>query len=259
MGPPRIWSGGSKTPPMVPESRVVAIHQPEFLPWLGFLDKLRQCDTFVLLDHVQFEKNYFQNRNRIRTVSPRGWSWVTVPVLTKGRSDQPICDVEINKSLDWKRKHLEAFRLHYGKASHFGEYGPSLQAHYEKPWRRLADFSVTLIEWIARSFGLQRKILRSSEMNAKGARSQLLASLCEQAGATEYLSGISGRNYLETDLFEKRGIQVRFQEFHHPVYRQCYEPFVPGLSSLDLLFNGGGQAGEILASDRTPRLDALFT
>ena len=244
---------------MVPEPCVVAIHQPEFLLWLGFLDKLRQCDTFVLLDHVQFEKGYFQNRNRIRTAAPSGWSWLTVPVLTKGRSNQPICDVEINESIDWRRKHLEAFQLHYAKAPSFGEYAPFLQAHYEKPWRQLADFSVTLIEWIARSFGLQRKILRSSELKASGSRSRLLASLCEQAGATEYLSGISGRNYLETNLFEERGIRVRFQEFHHPVYPQRYEPFVPGLSSLDLLFNCGGQAGDILASDRTPRLDALFT
>lgn len=244
---------------MAPEPRVVAVHQPEFLPWLGFLDKLRRCDTFVLLDHVQFEKNYFQNRNRIRTATPRGWSWLTVPVLTKGKSDQPICGVEINESTDWRRKHLEAFRLNYAKTSSFKEYSPFLQGHYEKPWRRLVDFNVALIEWIARSFGLKRKILRSSEMKAGGARSQLLASLCEQAGATEYLSGISGREYLETGLFEKRGIRVRFQEFHHPVYRQRFEPFVPGLSSLDLLFNCGEEAGELLAGDRTPRLDALFT
>ncbi len=246
------------TPP-AHDSCVVAIHQPEFLPWLGFLNKLHQCDTFVLLDHVQFEKNYFQNRNRIRTATPHGWSWLTVPILTKGRFGQAICEVEMNESTDWRRKHLEAFRLHYAKAPAFEEYGPFLQAQYEKPWRRLTDFSMTLIEWIARSFGLERKILRSSEMGVGGARSRLLLSICEKVGATEYLSGISGRNYLETNLFEERGIRVRFQEFHHPVYRQCYEPFVPGLSSMDLLFNHGGQAGEILAGDRTPRMDVLFT
>ncbi len=240
-------------------SYVVAIHQPEVLPWLGFMDKLRQCDVFVLLDHVQFQKHDFQNRNRIRTSTPQGWSWLTIPVRSKGRFGQPICQVDINGTSDWRRKHLAAIELNYHHAQAFTRFWPSLKARYETPWERLVDFSTTMIEWLVEGFGLRRTMIRSSElMGIEGSRSELLLSICRRMEATEYLSGISGHDYLDTEVFRQAGIAVRFQEFHHPVYRQCYEPFVPALSSLDLLLNYGDEALTVLESQDVPRLSTLF-
>jgi len=237
---------------------IVTIHQPEFLPWLGFIDKFHNCDIFVLLDDVQFEKNYFQNRNRIRTPSPQGWCWLTVPVLTKGRSGQSICEVEINNAVNWKRKHLSSFKQNYSSASHFEVYFEFLQEHYRKDWRRLVDFNIEIITWLADAFGLKGTIVRSSELDVEGARSALLLDICQELGATVYLSGISGRDYLDLELFESAGINVRLQEFYHPIYRQCYEPFISCMSSVDLLFNYGSEAKRVLFSESTPRLDYVF-
>ena len=210
--------------------RIVAIHQPELLPWLGFLDKLRQCDLFVLLDHVQFEKHYVQNRNRIRTSTPRGWSWLTVPVRVKGRFGQPINAVEIDDTVNWRRKHLAALEQHYHKAPAFWQEWPTLQAHYQRSVQRLADFNIDLIRWLSGCFGLDKTMIRSSELSVSGSRSELLLAICRKVGATDYLSGVSGREYLDRELFQRAGIRVRFQEFHHPIYRQCYEPFIPARS-----------------------------
>ena len=235
-----------------------AIHQPEAFPWLGFFDKWRQSGLFILLDHVPFEKNYFQNRNRIRTPGGRGWSWLTIPVRLKGRSGRPIREVEINPETDWRRKHLEALKTAYGRAPHFDAYWPFLRSHYGREWKLLADFNGAMIAWMGERLGLHNNVRRSSEMGVGGAKSELLLGLCRAAGAEEYLSGVSGKEYLDTGLFDRAGVRVKFQEFRHPVYRQRYEPFVPAMSGLDLLFNHGAEARKILWDAATPRLDTVF-
>lgn len=239
-------------------SCTVGIHQPEALPWLGFMDKLGSCDIFVLLDNVQFEKNYFQNRNRIRAPTPDGWSWLTIPIMTKGRFAQHIGDVETNNSFDWRRKHLAALKQNYSSAPCFKSYLPILQDIYEKSWHRLIDFNVEIIRWLANAFEINTTIVYSSQLGVQGKSSALLLGICKKLGATIYLSGVSGRDYLEHDLFEAAGIEVRFQEFYHPIYRQCYEPFVPCMSSVDLLFNYGSESQRVLFDQNTPRLNQVF-
>lgn len=218
----------------------VAVHQPEFLPWLGFIDKIRQCDTFVLLDCVQFEKNYFQNRNRIRTAW--GSAWLTVPVFTKRRFGQTIREVSIRNEDVWRRKHRESLVQHYRAAPFFKEHFPALEALYDQCGNSLADFNIAVIAWLAGAFGLARRFVRASELAVAGRRSELLLGICEALGAREYLSGVSGKTYLDESLFVRAGIAVRYQDFRHPVYRQCYEPFLPMMTSVDLLFNAGPEA-----------------
>ena len=150
-------------------------------------------------------------------------------------------------------------------------YGHCGRPGYEADWRsdpRLVGgghlmehgiHAIDLIRWLSGCFGLDKTMIRSSELSVSGSRSELLLAICRKVGATDYLSGVSGREYLDRELFQRAGIRVRFQEFHHPIYRQCYEPFIPALSSVDLLFNHGPQAGEILAGERTPRLSEVFT
>lgn len=237
---------------------LVTIHQPEFLPWLGFFDKVRRANTCVLLDHVQFRKNYFQNRNRIRTPVAQGWSYLTVPVLTTGRFGQAICDVPINNAVNWRRQHLTSLQQHYHSSPEFQAHFQRLQDIYQRDWELLADLNVELIIWLAAMLGLGTSFVRSSQIGVEGSRSSMLLDICQKLGATEYLSGISGGEYLEQDLFDGAGIVVHFQEFYHPIYRQTYEPFVPGLSATDLLFNHGEHSLEILAGEDTPRLSTIF-
>lgn len=222
----------------------VAIHQPECLPWLGFVDKIRQSDIFVLLDSVQFEKNYFQNRNRIRTAA--GVQWLTVPVLTKGQFGQAINDVRIRTAEPWQRRHCRGLALSYGRAPFFDRYFPAMSRIYEQAWELLADFNVAVIDWLARAFGYERRFVLASSLSVEGKSSELLARLCVALDAGVYLSGVSGRDYLDETPFREAGIAVRYQEFRHPVYRQCYEPFIPQMSSLDLLFNVGPEAPAVL-------------
>lgn len=222
----------------------VTIHQPEFLPWLGFIDKIRQCDIFVLLDSVQFEKNYFQNRNKLRT--PWGTTWLTIPVFTKGRFGQTIREVRVRNEDSWRRKHCQSLGQHYGSAPFFDKYFPAIQALYDQSWDLLAEFNISVIHCVADAFGLSRRFVRSSELGVVGEKSELLANICKAMGANVYLSGISGKDYLEEFHFDSAGISVRYQDFRHPMYRQCYQPFLPMMSSVDLLFNAGPDSLRVL-------------
>lgn len=223
----------------------VTIHQPEHLPWLGFIDKLRRCNVFVLLDSVQFEKNYFQNRNRIRTAW--GSTWLTVPVFTKGLSDQTISAVGIRNDEPWQRKTIQALSQHYRRSPYMDLYFPGLKEVIERRWDLLAELNIALIGYLAESFGISRRVLRSSELEVSGKRSELLVNICKKVGAKTYISGISGLDYLEESLFAEARIDVAYQDFRHPEYQQCYHPFLPQMSSVDMLFNEGPDSLRILS------------
>lgn len=225
---------------------VVTIHQPEHLPWLGFVDKIRQCDLFVFLDCVQYEKNYFQNRNRVRTGA--GATWVTVPVMTAGAFGQTVRDARIADDRPWRRKICQTIAQGYRRAPFVAEYLSELETIYGRPWRFLADLNIAIIQWVAQAFGLARRFVRASQLAVAGRRSELLARICVAVGAKVYLSGVSGRDYLDERPFAEAGIAVRYQSFNHPVYRQCYEPFLANMSSIDLLFTQGPASLEILTN-----------
>jgi len=215
----------------------IAIHQPEHLPWLGYLDKARKADLFVLLDTVAFKKNYFENRNRIRT--PQGWGYVTVPVLTKGHFGQAFPDVEINNRTRWAEVYWRTLSQNYSKAPHWKTFGPDLERIFARPWARLLDINLALIEFLWSAFRIATPTRRASTLGAAGKKSELLLDICRKTGATVYLSGPSGRGYLEEKLFVDAGIGVEYHEFRHPEYAQLFSPFVPGMAAVDLLLNEG--------------------
>ncbi len=224
----------------------VAIHQPQFLSWLGYLDKIDRADLFVVLDSVQFKKNEWQNRNRIRT--DRGWQWVTVPVLH--RFGQRIDEVRINETVDWRRKHLHALELHYARAAHREQVVNGLAALYRQPWERLADLNLAVLRWLLDSFGIKTPLRLSSEMQLRDEPTERLIDICRAAGATSYLAGAGAREYMDVPKFEASGIGLEIQEFRHPVYRQCHEPFVPNLSAIDLFLTCGPEAFQIVRQMR---------
>jgi hypothetical protein len=215
---------------------IVAIHQPNFLPWLGFFHKMISADVFILLDNVPFSKNSFQNRVKIK--SPQGDQWLTVPVLTKGRSDQLTCDVLINNHIRWQKKHLAALRTNYQRAPCYEQVLDWLGSLYDGSATHLACFNISLIEAVRYQLGLSRKVVLASSLHVgDSSGSQLLLDLVRIVGGDVYLSGISGRDYLELALFNRAGVKVQFQHFQHPIYPQVYRDFIPGLSIIDLLMN----------------------
>ena len=223
---------------------IVAIAQPENLPWLGYFNKMYKSQIFVFLDNVQFKKRYFENRNKIRT--KEGQKWLTIPVKTKARFYQKIKDVLIDNSQDWQKKHWLTICHVYKKAPYFNKYAPFFEYVYKKKWQNLVEFNIAVIRYIAEQLNLERRFKRTSELSVEGSSTELLLNICKYLKASTYLSGKSGRNYLDENRFVKEGIAVTYQDFKHPVYKQLYNPFIPGMSVIDLLFNCGEKSIEII-------------
>jgi hypothetical protein len=230
---------------------IVAISQPTFLPWLGYLDLIDQASTFVLLDNVQFEKQSWHHRNRIK--GPTGLQWLTVPVLFRGKLGQRINEVAIRDS-GFPINHLRAIELSYRRAPYFGEYFQEITRIFENHpvGGLLVDLNIELIRWLCLMFGIYTPLVRSSEQDAEGRRSDLLVNLCLQLGATTYLSTPGSATYLLEDVpkFSNRGIEVVFHHYQPPQYSQRFPPFVGYATALDVLFNEGDRSAEILRSGR---------
>lgn len=223
----------------------VGIHQPMYFPWLGLFDRIYRCDKFVLLDNVPYSKNYFLNRNRIKT--PNGWAWITVPVLTKGKFNQLIKDVKIDNSSKWREKHWKSIYYNYQKAPYFNTYAEILKSEvYDRVWENLSDLCVKTLNLVLDMLKIKIPILKASELGVSGKKEDLLLNICGKLGADEYLSGPDGRKYLNLKKWEENGIKVFFHDYKHSTYPQLYGEFIPNLSIIDLLFNCGEKSLKIL-------------
>ena len=226
---------------------IVTIHQPEHLPWLGFFHKVDQADRLVILDTFQYRKNYFQNRNRI--LGPAGPQWLTVPVLVKGHTSGRIREIAINNATEWRAKHWRTISQCYGRHPFFAEHAPFLEDLYARPWRMLADLNEHIIRHFIRALGITTEVLRASDLDVHGARSELLLDICSKTGADTYLAGQTGREYLDERIFDQAGVRVAYHAFSHPVYPQrSSEGFVSHLSTLDLLLNRGPASLDVIRS-----------
>jgi hypothetical protein len=234
---------------MSSEGKRIAISQPTYLPWIGYFDLIDQVDTFVFLDTVQFEKQSWQQRNRIKT--PTGLQWLTVPVVFRGRFGQSIQAVELCKS-DALTKHLRGIELNYRRAPFFGECYPQLEVLLSDAPARLSDLNMGIIRWACDILGMKTQFVKASELPVTGTRTELLAGICMNQRAGEYLSPMGSYVYLldERAAMESKGIEILFQHYIHPEYRQMFGAFVPHACFLDLLFNEGPRSGEIIRSGR---------
>jgi hypothetical protein len=229
----------------------IAIAQPTFLPWSGWFDLADQVDLLILLDDVAFSKQSWQQRNRIRTAD--GLTYLSVPVHTAGKLGQRICDTEI-VSNRFVQKTLRTVAQNYRRAVHFDRYYPALCAVLEESVASasLCGLNCGLIDWLAIQLGITTPSVRASQLSVGGTRGNHVAMLCERVGAVRYVSPAGAEEYLLEDRaeFDRRSIAVELHVYEHPVYRQCFQPFVPYASVLDLLLNEGDGAGPILRSGR---------
>jgi hypothetical protein len=228
---------------------VVTINQPAYLPWLGYLDRIALADLHIVLDHVQFEKNSFVNRNRIRTA--QGWAWLTVPVRTKGRfGTLAIRELETDGSRPWARKHWESIRQSYAHAAHFPAFAERFQGLYEHAWPRFTDLARECTRLLREAFGIRTPIVYSSDMDPQARKSELVLELCRKADARKYVSGPLGRDYLDRDAFARHGIELAFHDYAHPRYPQAYPGFEANMAAIDALFNCGAGAAELMRGGR---------
>lgn len=225
--------------------KIIAVHQPNFIPWLGFFYKWASADHMVFLDDAAFTKGSHINRVRIRDAS--GQHWLTIPVHQKGRLNQPIAETEIKNDLPWRDSVLGKLRSCYGKAPFFKHYFPGFEAIIMKERLLLADLNIELLKWLAGVLAIETPwVLSSSLEGVNGKATERLVSICRHLGASAYLSGFGGQKYQEEEVFKKHNIQLAIYDFKHPVYPQRGEDFIAGLSVMDLLFNCGPESAGML-------------
>ena len=230
---------------------IAAVHQPHYMPWLGYIDKIDRCDVFCFLDNVQYKKNDWQNRNRIKTAS--GWQWLTLPV--RFRFPQKINEVTINDSVDWRRKHLQALTTNYRKSPFFVRTFDALQPLYREDWQSLVELNIELVKTFLSLLGLADKpTVRASELSGSDDPNERLIEICQALGCNTYLAGDAGSNYMDLARFEERGITIVFQQFNHPQYPQLFGDFISHLSVVDLLFNCGPESMRTIR-EANPRKD----
>jgi hypothetical protein len=232
-------------------TRTCVISQPTFLPWLGWFDLADQADVMIILDDVQFSKQSWQQRNRIRT--PSGLEFLTVPV--KRNLGQLISDCELAEQ-PFLEKALRSVQGNYAKAPFFGEAFESFAATMDAGVRtgKLVELNTALIAWMTERMGVKTPMMRASSLNAGGERGEHVAALCEAVGADRYLSPAGAEEYLieDREAFDRRGISVWLHVYEHPQYPQRFAPFVPFASAIDLIFNTGPSAPGIMRSGRRP-------
>jgi hypothetical protein len=220
-------------------SRTVVIHQPDFLPWLGYFHRLLQADLFIALDHVQFvtgTSRSWTHRDMIKT--PQGAKWLSLRVQ-KAPFGTAIRDVRLAPDPEWRIENLNLIRENYRKAPFFQEIFPYLETLYRQPHAGMAAMNIASLDLLEEMLDTRTPRLISSEMSPQGTSTTMLVDLLKKAGATRYVSGLGARAYLDAALLEKAGIELVWQAFRPPVYPQLHGKFVPTLSSIDALFNCG--------------------
>ena len=221
----------------------IAIHQPHYLPWLGYVAKWAAADRLILLDTVHYEKNGFQNRNRIKTHS--GPRWLTVPV--QARLGMPIHDVPIVEGDAWRRRHRATIAQEYAHAPCLPRFHDELRELYEAKWTDLSAIALASLRMLGRGLGIPTPVCLASELGvAAGDPTRRLIELCRAAGGTTYLAGPDATKYLDRNAFCDAGIEVVQQRYEHPEYGQLHGPFVPFLSALDILLMHGDEALPII-------------
>lgn len=227
---------------------ILSAHQPAYLPWLGYFNRIARADIFVFLDAVQFEKNSFINRNRIR--SPQGPCWLTVPVKMKGHTTTTIKDVLIDNSQPWRNKHLRAIEMNYNRSANFSTLYPKIRNLFEKDHAFIWELCWDQLQLWLEELGITTRIAMLSELPISSRKSALVLDLCKHFGADTYLSGALGRNYLDEKAFRLAGVSVSYQSYSCPPYPQQGKGFEPGLSILDYLMNCSPTPNIIMEGDR---------
>jgi len=223
-------------------SKTVVIHQPDFMPYLGFFHRFLHADVYVALDHVQFvqhSRNAWTHRDKIKC--SKGERWISLSVK-KCPLATPIRGVELSVSTPWQQAHLNLLRECYGNAPFFGPVFERLEHIYRLPFERMAEFNLALMDLVCEWLAIRIPRISSSTVAYSGSKSEMIAGIVATVGGTRYLSGMGARDYHEQNPFDGRGIDVIWQEFKHPVYPQQFGEFIPYLSVVDALFNCGPQA-----------------
>lgn len=224
---------------------VISIHQPNYLPWLGFFDKIKKSDVFVIMDDVQYPrgKNHFGHRNKIK--NNNGTTWLTVPV--EGKSDFKLFNEIGFKSSDWKLEHLRLLSVHYGKSPFIDRYLEPFKEVLLQDYSNLSDLNSSLIKYFLKELEINTEVTFSSQYSSNSGAERIF-NILEKLNASSYISGTGpgSMRYIDEQEFKNRNINLIWQNYEHPEYTQQYGAFVPYMCILDLLFNVGPNGKDII-------------
>ena len=222
---------------------IVSVHQPQYTPWLGYFDKIDRADVFVLLDSVQFKKNEWQNRNKIKTA--QGWQWLTVPVRYK--YPQLINEVKINTAVKWQHQQRQSILSNYRKAPYYGYLEKFFEEIFSSHWELISDLNITVVQRLAALLGIDTPLYVSSQLGElPNDPDERLIAITKYFSADTYLAGSGGSQYMDLKKYENSRQKVIFQGYKHPVYNQLFGKFEPYMSVIDLIFNHGQESLSIL-------------
>ncbi len=223
-----------------------AILQSNYIPWKGYFDLMNMADVFIIYDEVQYTKNDWRNRNKIKTSN--GASWLTIPVRQEKLS-QRIIDTTVHSN-EWRRKHWNSISLSYSKSAYFKDYRSIFEVLYlNSTETNLSRINYDLFVAINSILGITTTLTWSNELGLIDGKTERLVDLCKKVGADEYISGPAAKDYLKVDLFEKENIKLSWMDYNgYPEYSQLYPPFEHGVSILDLIFNEGPNATRFMKS-----------
>ena len=225
---------------------IACVHQPNYLPYPGYFNKIKNSEIFVIYDAAQYVKDRWDNRNRIRTKD--GFMYLTIPLEDKDSFLKRFYEVKLPENSKWQQKHWKAIDANYSKAEHFNSYKDFFRKVYFSKWEKMVDINENIIKYLIKEFSLNAKIIKSTELNLDLSKksTELLINILNRVGAKTYLSGPTGRKYMDLNLFKKSCIKLEFQKYKLCEYKQRFSGFVPGLSSIDLLFNMGEKSKKLI-------------
>jgi len=222
----------------------IAIMQPIYLPWLGYFELIENCDTFVYFDDVQYVKKTFQRRNKIKT--KQGELLLTVPVLSKGKLGQKINETCINNDINWRKKHFNSIKLNYCKAPYYNDYIGEIGRIYDQEYTYLLELDIKLIELLKKKIGIKTNTILSSQLKVYGEKDKRIINICKKLKANTLYNALGAKEILDKSYFKENDIELIFQNYKHPTYKQQWGEFISNLSVLDLLMNEGPNTLEII-------------
>ena len=231
------------------KSPVLVAHQPEYFPWLGFIAKAQLADVYYIVDTVQYVKEHWHSRNKIRKKD--GWLWINTPVLQSKSKILMWPEAKIDNTKPWKRKQLSSIQMCYSRSKYYKEIYAELEEIYSKDYEYLIDFNEQIIKYAFKKFNINIPVYKTSELikeghDISGIKTDLILNMCKAANAKTFIFGQDGKTYIEENKFKQAGVEYKFQNFKHPEYKQRYPEFESHMSFIDLLFNHGKNSIEIL-------------
>lgn len=219
-------------------------HQPQYIPYLGFFNKISQADIFVFVDNVQFNRKSWQQRTLIKYNGKP--LYLTIPVKKKGKRNQRINEVEIIDGV-WSKKHWKSISLAYSKTPHFRSYEKDLEAIYSQQWRKLSDFTINMTNYLMNAIGIKHKAkYLGSELGISGEKTSLLMDICKKTGCDTYLSGEGAKSYVDGTQFRQNHLKHIFNNFRPEKYHQYGDGFLEGMGIIDVLFMYGPDTIKII-------------